>query len=42
MNEAIIENHNKIINMTDIVYVLGDLCLGGGSDEILKMYHYGE
>lgn len=36
MNEAIIENHNKIINMTDIVYVLGDLCLGGGSDEILK------
>lgn len=36
MNEAIIESHNKIINMTDIVYVLGDLCLGGGSDEILK------
>ena len=36
MNEAIVENHNKIVNMEDTVYVLGDLCLGGGSDEILR------
>lgn len=37
MNEAIVERHNKIVNMDDIVYILGDLCLGGGSDEMLKV-----
>ena len=36
MNEAIIERHNKIITPTDTVYVLGDLCLGGGSDEAIR------
>lgn len=36
MNEAIVERHNKIVSMDDTVYVLGDLCLGGGSDEMLK------
>lgn len=36
MNEAIIENHNKYVSQNDIVYVLGDLCLGGGSIENLK------
>lgn len=36
MNEAIIERHNKIITSTDTVYVLGDLCLGGGSDEAIR------
>lgn len=35
MNEAIIERYNKIVTDEDIVYVLGDLCLGGGSEEIL-------
>ena len=36
MNEAIVENHNKYVSQNDIVYVLGDLCLGGGSIENLK------
>lgn len=36
MNEAIIQNWNSIVNMEDDVYVLGDICLGGGSDEILR------
>ena len=29
MNEAIIERHNKRVDLLDTVYVLGDLCLGG-------------
>ena len=36
MNEAIIERHNEVVSPLDTVYVLGDLCLGGGSDEIIK------
>lgn len=36
MNEAIIERHNKIVEPDDIIYCLGDLCLGGGSSENLK------
>lgn len=36
MNEAIIEKHNKIITPIDTVYVLGDLCLGGGSDGAIR------
>lgn len=35
MTNAIIERYNKIIKNDDTVYVLGDLCLGGSSDEIL-------
>ena len=31
MNKAIIEKHNKIVSQLDIVYVLGDLCLGGAN-----------
>ena len=36
MNEAIIQNWNAVVTMEDDVYVLGDVCLGGGSDEILR------
>lgn len=36
MNEAIVERHNKIVEPDDIIYCLGDLCLGGGSFENLK------
>ena len=36
MNEAIIQRHNEIVKPEDIVYVLGDLCLGGGSEEMLQ------
>lgn len=36
MNEAIIQRHNSIVKPDDIVYVLGDLCLGGGTDEMLQ------
>jgi calcineurin-like phosphoesterase family protein len=35
MNAAIVERHNSIVTPDDDVYVLGDLCLGGGSDEAL-------
>ena len=34
MNAAIVKNFNNVVQADDIVYVLGDLCLGGGSDEI--------
>lgn len=30
MNEAIITNHNSIITDEDDIYILGDICLGGG------------
>lgn len=33
MNEEIISRWNSIVTPEDEVYVLGDLCLGGGSDE---------
>lgn len=36
MNEAIIERHNAVIDPNDDVYVLGDLALGGGGDDVLK------
>ena len=36
MNEAIVERHNKIVEVIDTVYILGDLCLGGGDREILN------
>ena len=35
MNEEIIIRHNQIVYPDDIVYVLGDNCLGGGSEETL-------
>ena len=35
MNEAIIERHNAIVRPGDIVYCLGDACLGGGTPEKL-------
>lgn len=37
MNRATMERHNKIVEPEDTVYVLGDLCLGGGSDEALRL-----
>ena len=36
MNEDIIQTWNGIVTMEDDIYVLGDMCLGGGSDEILR------
>ena len=36
MNEAIVQRHNEIVKPEDIIYVLGDLCLGGGSEEALQ------
>lgn len=36
MNNVIMERHNEIVRPEDTVYVLGDLCMGGGSDEILR------
>lgn len=35
MNEAIIERFNSIVSDEDDLYILGDLCLGGGGEEIL-------
>ena len=35
MNEEIIRRHNSIVQPHDLVYVLGDNCLGGGSEEML-------
>ena len=29
MNEAIIERHNTVVQPGDLVYCLGDACLGG-------------
>ena len=37
MNEAIVTRHNEVVSMEDTVYVLGDLCLGGGSEEVLRI-----
>lgn len=36
MNESIIKRHNATVSAHDIVYVLGDLCLGGSDESILK------
>ena len=30
MNEAIIERHNSVVAPEDDIYILGDICLGGG------------
>lgn len=30
MNEAIITNHNSVVGPEDDIYILGDICLGGG------------
>ena len=35
MNEDIIENFNSVVGKDDDVYILGDLCLGGGDALIL-------
>ena len=36
MNEAIIERHNSVVTPEDDVYILGDLCLGGGGLEVME------
>ena len=35
MNEQIVKRHNSLVAEDDDVYVLGDLCLGGGGAEVL-------
>jgi calcineurin-like phosphoesterase family protein len=35
MNQCIVDKHNLVVAPDDDVYVLGDLCLGGGSKEAL-------
>lgn len=35
MNEAIVERFNSVVQPGDDVYILGDLCLGGGGPAIL-------
>lgn len=35
MNEAIVERFNSVVQPGDEVYILGDLCLGGGGPAIL-------
>jgi calcineurin-like phosphoesterase family protein len=35
MNQEIIKRYNEVVSVDDIVYCLGDLCLGGGSTEVL-------
>lgn len=35
MNETIVKNWNSVVSSDDDVYVLGDLCLGGGTPSIL-------
>ena len=35
MNEAVIERHNSVVTPEDDVYVLGDLCLGGGESSTI-------
>lgn len=36
MNEAIIERFNSVVSSEDTVYLLGDICLGGGTKEVLE------
>lgn len=36
MNQAIIERHNSLVGPDDLVYCLGDCCLGGGDKETLE------
>ena len=35
MNEVIIERHNSVVTPEDDVYILGDLCLGGGESSTI-------
>lgn len=35
MNEAIVERFNSVVQPDDDVYILGDLCLGGGGPAVL-------
>ena len=35
MNEATVERFNSVVQPDDDVYILGDLCLGGGGPEVL-------
>lgn len=34
MNEALIENHNKVVAPSDMVYYLGDMCMGKLEDTL--------
>jgi calcineurin-like phosphoesterase family protein len=36
MNAAIVSRHNERVDPGDEVYILGDLCLGGGDAEVMK------
>jgi calcineurin-like phosphoesterase family protein len=36
MNEVTIEKFNYLVKPSDTVYILGDVCLGGGSAEVLE------
>ena len=36
MNEAIVERHNSLVQPGDEIYVLGDLCLGGGEADVAQ------
>lgn len=36
MNEEIVKRHNSVVAPNDVVYVLGDCCLGGGEKAILE------
>lgn len=40
MNETLIARHNSVVKPHDVVYVLGDCCLGGGSKENLLDNQY--
>lgn len=35
MNEAIVANINSVVGVDDELHILGDVCLGGGSSEML-------
>lgn len=35
MNETIIANINSVVDANDELYILGDVCLGGGGSEVL-------
>lgn len=35
MNEGIINNFNKVVQKEDILYILGDVCLGGADKKVL-------
>jgi calcineurin-like phosphoesterase family protein len=37
MNEAMLENHNKIVKPTDVVYHVGDVAFNRNVDEIVKL-----